>query len=217
MMIHAYKEMYREQAAASFGVMMDYAVNDCGLEGDTFLFMFVVTGIARQFEQGNPKYIAGKSGIELAREAIENAKTGELCTGPVNREYKTPEYWAGWALAQYQWYTGLRFKDIGRGISFSRILELYPVYHKTDITKIFAAFTSITKQKNFDTNLKRYRKARSESQAELAAESGVSLRSIQMYEQRRKDINKAQAITVASLARVLYCETEDLLEYGDLI
>jgi DNA-binding Xre family transcriptional regulator len=38
-----------------------------------------------------------------------------------------------------------------------------------------------------------------------------------MYEQRRKDINKAQAITVASLARALYCETEDLLEYIDLI
>jgi DNA-binding Xre family transcriptional regulator len=38
-----------------------------------------------------------------------------------------------------------------------------------------------------------------------------------MYEQRRKDINKAQAITVASLARALYCETEDLLEYSDLL
>jgi DNA-binding Xre family transcriptional regulator len=179
--------------------------------------MFGVTGIARQFEQGNPKYIAGKSGIELAREVIEQVKGGECCTRPGNREYKTPEYWAGWVLAQYQWYTGLRFKEIGRGISFSRIMELYPVYHEVDITKIFAALTSILKQKNFDTNLKRYRKARAGSQSELATESGVSLRSIQLYEQRQKDINKAQAITVASLARALYCETEDLLEYIDLI
>jgi hypothetical protein len=129
--------MYREQAADSFAVMMDYAVNDCGLEGDTFLFMFIVTGIARHFERGNPKYLAGKSGIALAREAMENAKAGGLCTEPGNREHKTPEYWVGWALAHYQWYTGLSFTDILRGFPFSDILRFYPVYHEADITKFF--------------------------------------------------------------------------------
>jgi transcriptional regulator with XRE-family HTH domain len=56
----------------------------------------------------------------------------------------------------------------------------------------------VLKKKQFETNLKRFRKARGLSQAELAAESGVPLRSVQMYKQRRKDINKAQAMTVAS-------------------
>ena len=50
------------------------------------------------------------------------------------------------------------------------------------------------------------------SQAELAREAKVSLRSIQMYEQRNKDINKAQAITLARIARTLGCDVEDLLE-----
>lgn len=50
------------------------------------------------------------------------------------------------------------------------------------------------------------------SQSELAMASGVSLRSIQMYEQRRKDINKCSAESVYSMAKVLGCAMEDLLE-----
>lgn len=46
---------------------------------------------------------------------------------------------------------------------------------------------------------------------QLAEESGVSLRSIQMYEQRIKDINKGQAQTLHSLARVLGCRIEDFV------
>ena len=40
----------------------------------------------------------------------------------------------------------------------------------------------------------------------------VSLRSIQMYEQRNKDINKASVDTVYRLAKVLGCAMEDLIE-----
>ena len=50
------------------------------------------------------------------------------------------------------------------------------------------------------------------TQAELAKRSNVSLRSIQMYEQRNKDINRASAETVLNLAKVLGCTMEDLLE-----
>ena len=42
--------------------------------------------------------------------------------------------------------------------------------------------------------------------------SGVSLRSIQMYEQRNKNINKANADTVYQLAKALGCTMEDLIE-----
>ena len=49
-------------------------------------------------------------------------------------------------------------------------------------------------------------------QSELAKESGVPLRSIQMYEQRNNNIDKAQAQTVYKLSRVLGCNIEDLLE-----
>lgn len=48
--------------------------------------------------------------------------------------------------------------------------------------------------------------------ADLAKfESGVSLRAIQMYEQRKKDIRHAQVERVLALARVLGCGVEDIL------
>ena len=60
--------------------------------------------------------------------------------------------------------------------------------------------------------MKRIRTAYGCTQAELAKRSGVSLRSIQMYEQRNKDINKASAETLLRLSRVLGCTMEDLME-----
>ena len=63
-----------------------------------------------------------------------------------------------------------------------------------------------------ETKLKCIRTAKGYSQKQLAELSGVSLRSIQMYEQRRKDINKAQSDSLFHLAKVLGCTMEDLLE-----
>ena len=63
-----------------------------------------------------------------------------------------------------------------------------------------------------ETNLKRIRLIYGCSQRELAEMSGVSLRSIQTYEQRNKDINKAQAESLYCLAKALGCTMEDLLE-----
>jgi len=36
---------------------------------------------------------------------------------------------------------------------------------------------------------------------------------IQLYEQRKQEINKTQAITIRNIACALGCETEALLEY----
>jgi transcriptional regulator with XRE-family HTH domain len=64
------------------------------------------------------------------------------------------------------------------------------------------------------TNLKRIRTASGLSQAGLAELSGVSLRMIQYYEQRVRDINAAGAMTVYQMACALDCMVEDLLEFG---
>lgn len=50
------------------------------------------------------------------------------------------------------------------------------------------------------------------SQSQLAKASGVGVRSIQLYEQRQKDINKAQGIALYRLSRALRCTMEQLLE-----
>lgn len=65
---------------------------------------------------------------------------------------------------------------------------------------------------NHETNLKRIRTAKGYSQKQLAELSGVSLRAIQTYEQRQKDINKAQSDSLHRLAKALDCTMENLLE-----
>ena len=47
---------------------------------------------------------------------------------------------------------------------------------------------------------------------EISKKLGVSLRSIQMYEQRNKDINKASVETLYRLSKVFGCSIEDLME-----
>ena len=57
------------------------------------------------------------------------------------------------------------------------------------------------------------RKAAGLSQSQLAAKvEGLTLRTLQYYEQGASDINKAAAIIVWRLSVVLDCQVSDLLE-----
>lgn len=91
------------------------------------------------------------------------------------------------------------------------VLRLYPTLHEADVTKFFDVANTYFKKSEI-TNLKKTRQARGLSQSKLAGLAEVELCSIQMYEQRRNDINKAQVETLYKLARVLGCNIEDLLE-----
>ena len=62
------------------------------------------------------------------------------------------------------------------------------------------------------TDLKAYRKAAGMTQLELAAASCVNLRTLQDYEQGRKPISQAAAVTVYRIARALDVTVEDLIK-----
>lgn len=49
--------------------------------GDHIFTMFLFSGAARQFEKGNPRYVAGMSGAELAKETVLKI-TGKEMTEP---------------------------------------------------------------------------------------------------------------------------------------
>ena len=89
---------------------------------------------------------------------------------------------------------------------------MYYTLHEADITKFADIVDERIKEFFKDTNLKRIRSSYGCTQAKLAKRSGASLRSIQMYEQRNKDINKASAETLYRISKVLGCTIEDLLE-----
>ena len=66
------------------------------------------------------------------------------------------------------------------------------------------------------TRLQTYRQKRGLSQAQLATKAGVSVRTLQDFEQGRRDLNLAAAITVYKLADALDLSSmEDLLDLGD--
>lgn len=211
-MTHAYNKSYLSSAKNRLAQFLDYAINDCGFKSDWVSKLFIISGFAEQFERGNPTIIAGMSGVELARNVINKIYSGKELPEPRCSNDKSPEYWAGWSLAEYQWYTGKRFKDIFEYASLSTIISMYSVYHEMDISQFIEALNNIYINTNADTKLKRIRESRGLSQSELALNSGVHLRSIQMYEQKVNDIDKAQAQTLYKLSRVLGCDIEDLLE-----
>lgn len=66
------------------------------------------------------------------------------------------------------------------------------------------------------TKLKEIRKSKGLSQSQLAKISGVGIKIIQSYEQKLRDINKAEALTVYKLAVSMGVKMEDLLEYDDI-
>lgn len=126
----------------------------------------------------------------------------------------TPEYWAGWALAYCQWARGVRFADILDVLSFDDIVRLYPTLHEADESRFVDVYDerAAHNRTEGDSRLHTVRVRAGLSQSELSRHSGVALRSIQMYEQRRKDLGKAAVSTVLALARTLGCRIEDLLE-----
>ena len=211
-MTHAYSEAYLNNAKDCLSSFFDYVINDCKLKPDWISALFINTGYARQFERGNPAYVAGMSGVELARAVLMKAYGRKEFPAPANTEDCSPAYWAGWALAEYQWYFGHRFKDIFERIPLSKVIGMYSVYHEMDITSFVDTMEELYKTAEGDSNLKRIRESRGLSQSELATQAGVNLRNIQMYEQRINSIDKAQANILYKCARVLGCDIEDLLE-----
>lgn len=209
--MNAYSKIYLEDAMNNLAVMLDYG---CLADGDSqrFFDRFVVSSISKQFEKGNPKYIAGYSGIELAELVlmVTGAKKADITYSPSGR---SPEYWSGWALAYMQWHTGISFERLANlGVNISTLIRLYPTLHETDITKVAGTLLEIIERNNSTFSpLKRQRKLAGLTQKQLAEHTGVKIRMIQAYEQNDQDISRAEVSTVMRLARCLGCSVEDLI------
>ena len=211
-MTRAYQEIYLSKAQSVIGAAFDYAVNTCGIIGTDFVKLFIASSVSKRMENGEPAYLAGKSGNEIVREIVAETKGQELQIEPQEHFGRSKEYWIGWAVAYYQWYSGRKYRDIFKVLSFEDLQKMYYTLHEADITKFVDIVDSKIKEYFPETNLKRIRTAYGFTQAELAERSGVSLRSIQMYEQRNKNINKASADTMYRFAKALGCTMEDLIE-----
>ena len=161
---------------------------------------------------GEAALLAGKSGIDIAYDVVLETTGKQLDAMPPERFGRSREYWIGWATCYYQWFSARSYQDIFAALSFSELQGMYHTLHEADITKFVDIADGRVRERHKDTNLKRIRTIFGCTQAELAKRSGVSLRSIQMYEQRNKDINKASVEALWRMSKVLGCTIEDLLE-----
>ncbi len=211
-MMHAYDKTYLDKARTALGRMLDFAVYDLHYDIEVFFDLFLTSDVAARFETGDFTLLAGMSGVELAYEVLEHSGIDSPRITPNYTMNRSEEYWTGWALAYYQWETALSFAEIVRYIPIKDIMALYSPYHEMDIRHFVNKMNELYRTAKPDTNLKLLRKKAGLTQQELAEQSDVPLRTLQQYEQRQKDINKAQAGYLVMLARVLCCEMEDILE-----
>ena len=209
-MTHAYSQLYIPKISKAVGNMLHDAVLEFKLDGFEFLDRFIQSGVAEQIENGNPKYIAGKSGLELFIEVMEKTTGEKFDTELVESYDRSDIYWVGWMITHYQWHSGRTFKSILDTVSFDELLGLYGTLHEADINKSYEVLDEHFKRS--ESKLKRIRKQCGITQDELAAESGVSANTIKAYERKSKDLNKAQFDIIIKLAKALKCEVSDLVE-----
>ncbi len=215
-MICAYDKLYLEKARIVLARMLDFAVHDLRYNISHFFDLFIESGIAARFEQGDYTLLVGKSGVEVAYEVLDRVNVHIEYVKPQHTMERSKEYWTGWALAYYQWKTSLGFKEIVQYVPIHYVKELYSPYHEMDIRHFVDKMNELYLAANPDTNLKRKRKQAGFSQRELAELSGVPMRTIQQYEQRQKNINKAQVEYLIRLSKTLCCEVEGLIEKVEL-
>lgn len=209
-MMNAYDKIYLEKARSTLGNMLDFAVNALSINITDFWNMFLLSPVSEKFASGDTAVIAGKSGAELAYTVTNNENTNRIIS--YENYEKTPEYWAGWAVAYYQWKKNYGFSKINGYISIENIRQMYFPYHETDISKFCDRIDEIISSFSRDSNLKALRTKLGLTQKILAEMTGIPIRTIQQYEQKQKSINGARAEYITALSKALYCSPEELLE-----
>lgn len=211
-MIRAYDKVYLDKARTALGRMLDFAVYDLKYDISDFFNLFINSGIAERFENGDFAVIVGMSGVELAYEVLGQSGVEIERIKPNYTASRSEEFWTGWALAYYQWETSMSFAEIVQYVPIKDMISLYHPYHEMDIRQFVDKVNAMYEAAKPETNLKHLRKKAGLRQHDLADLSGVPVRTIQQYEQRQKNINNAPAKYLVMLAKVLCCEVGDLME-----
>ena len=90
--------------------------------------IFIDSDIARVYGEGNPKYVAGRTGCELLRDALWALNLPEPLEKDVIYLYKSQEFWAGWASAYYQWKRSVPYEQLFAEVPIEKIMQsFYPL------------------------------------------------------------------------------------------
>ena len=90
-MARAYKKTYLNGAMRNLAVMLDCGVRKYGYSIHDFYNKFLSCDVSRQFANGNPRYLVGISGAELADMVVQ--KSGSTISEKNDGTYSIgPEY-----------------------------------------------------------------------------------------------------------------------------
>ena len=82
-MIRAYDEIYLSDARRVLANSLDYAINTLGYSLEDYYVMFIQSDVANRVASGDPFFVSGRSGIELALLVIEKKNGKSSITGVV--------------------------------------------------------------------------------------------------------------------------------------
>ena len=213
-MIHAYSELYLEEMQGDMGLVFDLAVNVLHYDINEFNEIFINSTIAKKIEYGDSSVLAGKSGIEMLYDILDERgdKYRDIQQEDIDIWSRSPQYWVGWILCYYQWYTAISFLEIYKTVTAKDIEDMYMPYHEMDESQFVDEINRRRSDIRAMTYLKYFRQKAGYTQQQLADLTDVPVKTIRQYEQGQKNINKASAETVIKFSRVLCCQPFDLLE-----
>ena len=146
-MARAYKKTYLNGAMRNLAVMLDCGVRKYGYSIQDFYKKFLMSDVARQFANGNPRYLVGLSGAELTDMVVQ--QSGNTVSEKNDGTYTVgPEFWAGWVLAYYQWRSRRSFAYMQKkGLGITEVISMYNPLHEADVMKFVDAADSIINKK----------------------------------------------------------------------
>ena len=195
----------------TIAVCFDYAMNSLRIKPDIFVNIFINSKAINKIEIMHPGYFFGMSGIEICQNILDEANIKYDKSIEYESIDRNINYWLGDSLAYYAFNKNYRYKYVFSFISIESLLKMYDKNHEIDIS--YFANKLDEYRKLSPSKLKSIRENRKLSQNDLSLYSMVSLRTIRAYEQKQKDINKAEVMTVLKLAHTLNCSIDDILEY----
>ncbi len=148
-----YDKSFLPDLMENLGFATDFAVNGCGIGADAFYDFLIVSKVAKQIETKSPVFICGCSGTELVLTVFERVGyNGNIPETPLGfvRFDRSPEYWAGWITAFYQWKSGLTFSRIRELIAFHDIINMYYPLHEAPEDKFIDVMNSLIEKRQKD-------------------------------------------------------------------
>lgn len=135
-MIYLYDESYLSDVQKNLGFFFQFLMWNLTYSPDEAQKVFLASDIPNQIEIGNPDYLCGKSGYELAMIALSEKDVKDEIKQAIKEPfYPQAEYWCGYVLAYCQWKHNVSFETILQNYPLERFMQSYHLLHEADITK----------------------------------------------------------------------------------